>query len=155
MSGTFRLFELVSFVWPALEYGFLKFNLVKKVAPDNPAQQAGIRPGDIVLGIKKDKVEDPFPGNLKNSLATGSVIEQTQSLLIGKSASIIISRNGQELALPITATHPPPPLPKHSRILNTWVSVNINDLTGTNLGYPTRSFTAPNGNTVYEYARSK
>ena len=35
-----------------------EFNLVKKVVPDNPAQQAGIRSGDIVLGIKKDKVSD-------------------------------------------------------------------------------------------------
>ena len=32
------------------------YNLVKKVVPDKPAQQAGIRPGDIVLGIKKDKI---------------------------------------------------------------------------------------------------
>ena len=84
------------------------YNLVKKVVPDKPAQQAGIRPGDIVLGIKKDKVEDTSSGNLKNSLATGSVIEQIQSLPIGKPASIIISRNGQKLTLPITATHPPP-----------------------------------------------
>ena len=107
-----------------------KFNLVKKVVPDKPAQQAGIRPGDIVLGIKKDKVEDTSSGNLKdslaavfgikdkvkdpsssdpkNSLGTGSVIEQIQRLPIGKPSSIIISRNGQELTLPITATHPPP-----------------------------------------------
>ena len=84
------------------------YNLVKKVVPDKPAQQAGIRPGDIVLGIKKDKVEDTSSGDPKNSLATGSVIEQIQSLPIGKPASIIISRNGQKLTLPITATHPPP-----------------------------------------------
>ena len=106
------------------------YNLVKKVVPDKPAQQAGIRPGDIVLGIKKDKVEDTSSGNLKNSLAavfgindkgedsssgdpknslaTGSVIEQIQSLPIGKPASIIIPRNGQKLTLLITATHPPP-----------------------------------------------
>ena len=33
-----------------------------------PAQQAGIRPRDIILGIKKDKVEDTSSGDLKNSL---------------------------------------------------------------------------------------
>ena len=152
------------------------YNLVKKVVPDKPAQQAGIRPGDIVLGIKKDKVEDTSSGNLKNSLAavfgindkgedsssgdpknslaTGSVIEQIQSLPIGKPASIIIPRNGQKLTLLITATHPPPPLSRYARILDSWMGSNINDLTRTNWGYPTRSFTAPNGNTVYEYARS-
>jgi len=91
-------------------------HLVKKVPPDKPAHQNAIRPWDIVLGIKKDKVEAPSLGNLKNSLAAGSVIEQIQSLPIGKPASIIISRNVQELTLPITATHPPP-LPKHSRVL--------------------------------------
>ena len=96
-----------------------EFNLVKKVVPDKPAQQAGIRPGDIVLGIKKDKVEDSSSGSLKdslaavfgikdkiedsssgdpkNSLGTGSVIEQIQRLPIGKPSSIIISRNGQTL----------------------------------------------------------
>ena len=94
-----------------------EFNLVKKVVPDNPAQQAGIRSGDIVLGIKKDK-EDTSSGDPINSLGKGSVIEQIQRLPIGKPASIIILRNGQELTLPITANHPPPPVPEFDGI---WV----------------------------------
>ena len=95
-----------------------EFNLVKKVAPDNPAQQAGIRPGDIVLGIKKDKVEDTSSGDPKNSLGTGSVIEQIKRLPIGKPASIVILRNGQEITLLITASHPPPPVAEFDGI---WV----------------------------------
>ena len=95
-----------------------EFNLVKKVVPDNPAQQAGIRSGDIVLGIKKDEIEDTSSGDPMNSLGKVSVIEQIQRLPIGKPASIIILRNGQELTLPITANHPPPPVPEFDGI---WV----------------------------------
>jgi len=98
-----------------------EFNLVKKVVPDNPAQQAGIRPGDIVLGIKKDKVEDTSSGDPKNSLGTGSVIEQIKKLPIGKPASIVILRNGQELTLTITASYPPPPVAEFDGI---WVLNN-------------------------------
>ena len=93
-----------------------EFNLVKKVVPDNSAQQAGIRSGDIVLGIKKDKIEVTSSGDPKNSLGTGSVIEQIQKLPIGKPASIVILRNGQALTLPIKASHPPPPVPEFDGI---------------------------------------
>ena len=100
-----------------------EFNLVKKVVPDNSAQQAGIRSGDIVLGIKKDKVEeDTSSDDPKNYLGTGSVIEQIKRLPIGKPASIVILRNGQELALPITASHPPPPVAEFDGI---WIPNKI------------------------------
>ena len=158
-------------------------NLVKKVLPNKPAHQAGIRSGDIILGIKKDevkdtslgnkekapvdiltdslaaffgskdKIEDSSSGDSKNSLGAGSVQEQIHRLPIGKPASIVISRNGQKLTLPITATYTPPPLPRLQRILNSWMGGNINDYSRAN-GYPTRSFIAPNGNKVYEYASS-
>ncbi len=99
-----------------------EFNLVKNVVPDNPAQQAGIKLGDIILGIKIDNVEDTSSGDRKNSSSAGRVIEQIKILPIGKPASIIILRNGQELTLTITASHPPPPVAEFDGI---WIPNKI------------------------------
>jgi len=41
---------------------------------------------------------------------------------------------------------------KYEAKLNSWVGHNINELSAS-WGYPESSFTAPNGNTVYVYAR--
>ena len=60
-----------------------EFNLVKNVVPDNPAQQAGIKLGDIILGIKIDNVEDTSSGDRKNSSSAGRVIEQIKILPFG------------------------------------------------------------------------
>lgn len=41
----------------------------------------------------------------------------------------------------------------YKRMVDTWIGHNITELVGS-WGYPTRTFTAPNGNTVYAYERA-
>ena len=74
--------------------------LVQSVAPGSPAEQAGIKPGDILTMIGTGEVNDTQSLNFR--LATTG---------IGVKTSVTVFRGGKESVFPVMFTSPPPEAP--------------------------------------------
>ena len=70
--------------------------LVKSVLPGSPAEKAGLEPGDLILKLNDQPINDPT--------ALQATVEQ---LTIGKSYPLIISRGGKQQSLNVTVTEMP------------------------------------------------
>ncbi len=83
--------------------------LVSTVEPDSPAEEAGLRPGDVVVGIDEREVQNP------RDLATG-----VAAVMPGQAATLHLERDGERIAQTVViGDHPsnraeaeaPAPLP--------------------------------------------
>ncbi|WP_374379015.1 Do family serine endopeptidase [Dongia sp.] len=63
--------------------------VVQQLYPDGPAEQAGLKPGDIVVGVNGRTVDDPE--GLRFRLATLPVGEQAKLNILRKGASVDLS----------------------------------------------------------------
>jgi serine protease Do len=70
--------------------------LVNGVHSGSPAEQAGIKVGDVVLAVNGHEIDDPEA--LRFRIAT---------LSVGSSAQLSVSRNGQERSVAVTLRTPP------------------------------------------------
>ncbi|MBL8709425.1 MAG: Do family serine endopeptidase [Rhodospirillaceae bacterium] len=70
--------------------------VVQQLYPDGPAENAGVLPGDIILGVNKRPVEDPE--GLRFRLAT---------LPVGQTATLNVLRRGTPLDLTVELIAPP------------------------------------------------
>ena len=70
--------------------------LVRSVMPDSPAEKAGLEPGDLILKLNDQPINDP----------TGlqGAVEQ---LAVGKTYPLLISRNGKQQTLSLTIAEMP------------------------------------------------
>jgi len=64
--------------------------LVKKVEKNSPAEKAGIKPGDVIIGIGKETVEDLH-----------DITSATRDLKNGEKAELTIIRKGSEIKVPV------------------------------------------------------
>jgi serine protease DegS len=70
---------------------------VDEVAPDGPADQAGVRPGDVILGLNAGGLVNARQFNVRLRL-----------LAPGTSATLRVLRGGQRLELPVIIGVRPP-----------------------------------------------
>lgn len=80
--------------------------LVKMIAPNSPAANAGIRIGDVILAIEGHELSDPE--ELRFRIAT---------LPIGKAAALATWRDGKRSNLNVTLTAPPETPPRQTTTL--------------------------------------
>jgi Do/DeqQ family serine protease len=80
--------------------------LVKMVAPNSPAANAGIKIGDVILAIEGHELSDPE--ELRFRVAT---------LPIGKPATLATWRNNQRANLAVTLSAPPETPPRQTTVL--------------------------------------
>ncbi len=70
--------------------------LVRSVLPNSPAEKAGLEPGDLILKLNDQPINDP--------VSLQATVEQ---LSIGKSYPLLISRNGKQQTLNVTIAEMP------------------------------------------------
>ena len=70
--------------------------LVQSVLPDGPAQKAGLRRGDLVIGVGDQRVSDPQ-----------NLLEVVDAARIGAPLPLKLLRSGKEITLSVK----PAPLP--------------------------------------------
>jgi serine protease Do len=81
--------------------------VVQELYPDGPAARAGVRPGDVILGVNGRPVEDPE--GLRFRLAT---------LPVGERATINLLRKGEKLDLGVDLIAPPDQPAPDERLLD-------------------------------------
>ncbi|HJN36900.1 MAG: trypsin-like peptidase domain-containing protein [Prochlorococcus sp.] len=64
--------------------------LVQSVLPESPAQEAGLRRGDLVIGAAETSISDPQ-----------TLLSQVDKAEIGKPLNLLIVRNGEEIRLTV------------------------------------------------------
>ena len=75
---------------------FLRGVVILEVLPDSPAEEAGIEPGDQVISVDDEVLDEK-----------GSLAEMIQSYKVGDEVEIIINREGQEISFFVElAPHP-------------------------------------------------
>jgi len=80
--------------------------VVKQIYPNGPADHAGIKPGDVIIGINGRDVADP--GGLRFRLAT---------LKVGASAKVEYVRRGQQQDAPVDLIAAPEQPPRQETVL--------------------------------------
>lgn len=81
--------------------------VVQQLYADGPAEKAGIKAGDIILGVNGREVEDPE--GLRFRLAT---------LPVGQSATLNLQRKGEKIDLPVKLIAPPDAPAPHETLLD-------------------------------------
>lgn len=81
--------------------------LVASIYPDGPAQQAGLRAGDIVLGINKNVV--------RNNEALGYRLD---TIGIGGQAELVVISDGERKTITLTLEKPPETTPRNETLLD-------------------------------------
>jgi serine protease Do len=79
---------------------------VSRVAPGSPAARAGVRPGDVLVALNGQPIQDP--GGLAYRLATTEAPAQ---------ARLAIRRDGQPMQLDLSLVPPPETPPRDTRTL--------------------------------------
>jgi len=88
-----QLFELNPELGEYFQSPTKKGMLVKKVLKDSPAEKAGIKPGDVIIGIGKESVEDLH--DITSSLKYYNK---------GDKVELTIIRKGEQIKIPIEIT---------------------------------------------------
>ncbi|MBK8159377.1 MAG: Do family serine endopeptidase [Rhodospirillaceae bacterium] len=81
--------------------------VVQQLYPDGPAEQAGLKPGDIIVGVNGRDVEDPE--GLRFRLAT---------LPVGEKASLNVQRKDETMDLSVSLIAPPDTPAPHETLLS-------------------------------------
>ncbi len=64
---------------------------VQEVTPDSPAEKAGIKPGDVIIGIDKEQIT-----------TAGSLILSVRSREVGQTVNVIYIHKGREMSTELT-----------------------------------------------------
>ncbi len=110
-------FSIGSFMSPP--YVPIQTTRIAAVAPNSPAAEAGLRPGDIVATINGQNVQDNYPA-----------LSQDLQQNAGRPVTLTISRNGRTLD-PVSVTprrNPPPGEGPLGIALSTMVGLRVTDV---------------------------
>lgn len=81
------------FTWPELPEGVTRGVVISEVAPDSPAEQAGLKPNDVITAIDDEPVK-----------STRAFINAIQSHKPGDKIALTVYRSGEEEPLTIKVT---------------------------------------------------
>ncbi|HQJ74922.1 MAG TPA: PDZ domain-containing protein [Bacteroidota bacterium] len=88
-----ELFELNPELGEYFQSPTKKGMLVKKVLKDSPAEKAGIKPGDVIIGIGKESVEDLH-----------DITSALRDYKKGDKVELTIIRKGEQIKIPVEIT---------------------------------------------------
>ncbi|MCK6455125.1 MAG: PDZ domain-containing protein [Phycisphaerae bacterium] len=98
--------------------------IVGAVAPGQPAERAGVRPKDFIVGMN----DEPIAAGATDDETLETWTRRVKRMNVGDTIRLAVWRDGQTLAIPLTLSEAPTPAEKADRAFNSVLGMAVRDL---------------------------